>query len=266
MSEATPGQETPKKEASQQNAAPSNPAPDAAAAATPAAQPVTSASPAAPGGPHDAPAEAVAAGPSKLKAGLGSAGKFAKGALGGLKSAIVALVSLPLLLLRGDLLTKVLTAGLLVSVLLIGLTSVKLYQRFIHPLMPAKDSSSVASQGMNKFVEEQKQLAIAASNLVFLERFQTSIHSPKAKMGILEFELYVECDKPETSAVVRTKLAQLHEAISIVAQDQNYDDLIGDEGKDALKEKILKAVNASLKRLKIKGSIKNVYFTKFIMA
>ncbi|MBI3555256.1 MAG: flagellar basal body-associated FliL family protein [Deltaproteobacteria bacterium] len=197
------------------------------------------------------------------KAALGNLGNTVGKVFGGAKGTIIAFITLPLLIFKGDLTSRILTFGFLASVLLVFLTSSQLYHRFVP--QHVKTPTTEAGQGVTRFLEEEKKIAIMAANVLFLERFSGSLDSGPGQPSVFELELYVEADSPESAAILRAHLPQTREMVSGVIQGRKYEALITDEGKNALKRDILDAVNRTLRRWAAKGQVKKVYFTKFVM-
>ncbi len=208
---------------------------------------------------------AAAAGAAKdaARAGLKTASAALGRVFGGAKGSVIAFITLPLLLFKGDLASRILTFGFMASVLLLVMTSRQLYERFIPQHI--KTPTSEAGQGVTKFLEEEKKLAIMTANVLFLERFSGSLDSGPGLPGVFELELYVEADSPESAAILRAHLPQAREMVSGVIQGRKYEALMTDAGKNALRQDILGAVNRTLRRWATKGQVKKVYFTKFVM-
>lgn len=219
---------------------------------------------------------AAAAGAAKnaakagLKAFAGFGARYGGNARGVAVGAFRAVFSLPMLLLSGDMTTRALIVGFAASVVLVCMTSVQLYDRFMPRVF--RHSKSELGAGVSHFLEEEKKLAIAAANVLFLERFSGALDSKgetlsdgEGRAGVFELEIYVETDSPESTGVLRAHLAQTREIVSGVLQGHTYDELISDAGKEKLKKDVQGAVVRVLHRWTNKGAIKRVYFTRFIM-
>lgn len=279
MAEQTPGSETPASEAAPvAPATPATPATAGAAAGEPpkseSAAPAADAAKATPASPADAGKEgakkeepskanaAADAAKNAAKAGLDAFKKIGTGAAGKLVHSLKSIASLPLLIFRGDLNTRLLTLGFAASLVLICVAAARLYERF----MPAAPSAhTAAGSSMSKFLEGEKQLAIATANMVFLDKFSASVSASTGGVKVLEFELFVENDSPETSSIVKGHLEEVREFVANAIQGLDYDKLITPEGKDALKKHLTEALNRGLKRWTKKGQIKQLFFTRFVM-
>lgn len=207
-----------------------------------------------------------AAAAAAAKAGFQAVKGLSKGVAGKFFGIVKGIVSLPLLLFRGDLLTRLLMLGFLASLGLVGLASHRLFQRFVAPyIAAAKKGDSKAGSGMNSYFEQEKELAIATANLVFLDKFSATFQATVGAMSVFEFELFVENDSPETSSIVKARTAEIRELVANAIQGQSYDALLLPEGKEQLKERIADHINKGLKRWTPGGKVKKVYFTKFVM-
>lgn len=239
----------------------------------PAAQPATPPANAAPAnGAATPPAAEAPAGPSKadlakekMKAGLAVFSKMGAGAAGKFKNALKSFVMFPLLIFRGDWSTRFLTLAFLTSLILLAVTGSQitgyLKARFVKPEAASPPSKSKVSD----FLTQQKELQIAQANVLFLERFSTSIKAKQGNLKSYEVELYVNTDDPETAKFLRGRLEATREVVIAALQDQVYENLLTDQGKEALKLRITEHLNKALKKWRGSGQIKAVFFTRFIM-
>lgn len=118
---------------------------------------------------------------------------------------------------------------------------------------------------MNKLFEQEKEFAIATANLVFLDRFSSSLSAKTGRIQVYEFELFIENDSPETSAIVKAHIEEVREFVANAMQGQSYEELLSVEGKEKLKKHLTEALNRGLKRWTKTGSVKRLYFTRFVM-
>lgn len=181
-----------------------------------------------------------------------------------LRGLAVSILLLPLLLFRGDLMTRILMVGLLASIGLLVMTGGQLYRRFLADLK-VKPEKTEMGQGLAAFLQAQKDMTVAAANMVFLERFSASLRSESGAVRSLELEIYVESDKPETGNLLKSRLPEIREMVSAAIQGQAYDRLMTEEGKLAFRQQIAETITRGIHKWKSKGSVKSVFFTKFVM-
>jgi flagellar basal body-associated protein FliL len=191
-----------------------------------------------------------------LQAMGGRAGRKIGGVIG-------AILSVPLLVFRGSIASRLISVGFVASVLLLTITGYKLSKRFMPRFQPSK---SVAATSFNAYLEQQKEYAIASASVVFLERYTATVKSEAGKVANLEVELYAECDAPDTCTAVKARMSAIKEVISSAIQEQSYDDLITDEGKDTFKAMLVREINRRLSGWDVRGNIRRVFFSHFIMA
>lgn len=180
------------------------------------------------------------------------------------KSVIQSVLDFPRLLIQSDLLTRILILGFIASVCLLCVTGVRLYKRF-GPKPPSPHVKTHEEIAEERALEEQKQLKILASNIVFLEMFSANLVSKREKVKKFELELYVEADSPETAGKIKGHILQVREAVSSTIQGLRAEELITDEGKLKLKAGLLSAINSGLKKWAPGGVAKRIYFTRFQM-
>jgi flagellar basal body-associated protein FliL len=185
------------------------------------------------------------------------------------KTGVKAIVLSPVVILRGlihgDLATKILTFGFAASVVLLVVSGSKLYRRYVVPHLPKTGVKTEAGDNINKFVNEQKELQLAASNLLYLDKFTATLtHSP-GRASAYEVELFLECDEPKTSDWARAHLDQVREWVANTLQNQDYDKLLTEDGKNELRAKIIERVNHGFKHEHNTGVIRRVFFTRFAM-
>lgn len=225
-----------------------------------------------------------------LASGMGVFRKLGSGVLGRIKDTILGILSVPLLIVRGDLSARLLLLGFVSSLALLAITSMQLFERFAprrglktpHSVPAGHEVEGNAEQGVDhedsgeeeedlsggvsKFFEEQKRLTVATANVLYLDRFSATLRSDYDKAKVFEVEVYVECDAPETSALLKAHYDEVRELISSAVQGQVYEQLITEDGKNGFRQRIVDAVNGGLQtKWKSGGVVRRVFFTKFIM-
>lgn len=85
--------------------------------------------------------------------------------------------------------------------------------------------------------------------------------SNNGETGALKIAICLELSNPASVEKVKTKTAALRDAIILLISTKTKSDLNSPEGKMQLKDEILLQCNQILKE----GTVKNVYFTDFVM-
>lgn len=78
---------------------------------------------------------------------------------------------------------------------------------------------------------------------------------------ILLTKISLELDKPESQPEIETKLPVLCDAIIEILSSKSFEEVATTKGKNRVKDEIVQRLNEFL----IDGSIKNVYFTSFLI-
>ncbi|MCI7484885.1 MAG: flagellar basal body-associated protein FliL [Helicobacter sp.] len=143
-------------------------------------------------------------------------------------------------------------------------------------VFPSNDSN----QAVQSQVQEQSQVRPNAPKIVVGDTI-TARSTDYAKIGpifpiqqefkvnlltqtgkkILLTNISLELDKPETQPEVETKLPMLFDAIIEILSSKSVEEIITTKGKNRLKDEIVRRLNEFL----IDGSIKNVFFTNFLI-
>lgn len=186
-----------------------------------------------------------------------------------MKGLLRSLLQLPLLLVHGDLMTRLVLLGFVASVAVLAITGRQLLSRFApSPTAEHGEGHGEGHGDAHGHDAEHEQTPEALSeNILFLERFSANLVSDVERIKTLDIELYVEADSPETRAVLKANLQKVRETISNTIQGQKYDTLISEAGKAELRQKLIEALNKGLKRWSSEhsGKVKKVFFTTFIM-
>lgn len=177
---------------------------------------------------------------------------------------VKSIVSLPMLIVRGDLATRLLLLGFAASVALLAMTSAQLVQRFAPKRTASKPQAHVMTEEERK-AEEQKALQLVSANMLFLDSFTASLVVKGGRDQKIQLEMYLEANEPETSAILRGHLPQVRETVASAIQGQLYDDLLTEEGKEKFKSQLIVALNKTLAHWTKTGKVKAVFFTRFIM-
>lgn len=145
-----------------------------------------------------------------------------------------------------------------------------MYNRFVAPRLAPSSNKSDTSTGEGKelgaFLKNQKELTIAAQNVVFLERFSAQLSPSRSRARLMEVEIAVELDDPKTSQFVKAKFIQIKEAVSIALQGKSYEEMLQESGKENLKKEIIKSINEIFEKNEFHGQVERVFFTRFVMA
>ena len=176
-------------------------------------------------------------------------------------------VNLPMLLVRGDFSSRMILIGFVVSFVVILVTGGELLKRFTPKTKLLLPKSLLTHEGseMSEFFKNQKELSMASDSMVFLERFSASLNSNAPRVTSFEVEVWMECDKPDTARALKSRMSQVREVVANVMQEQSYEHLLTNKGKEDLQMKIGASVNKILKKLGLDGAVKRVFFSQFVM-
>ncbi len=92
------------------------------------------------------------------------------------------------------------------------------------------------------------------------EEFRVNLMTQTGKK-ILITKINLELDKPETQPEVESKLPMLTDAIIEILASKSLEEVATTKGKNRLKDEIVQRLNEFL----IYGSIKNIFFTSFLI-
>lgn len=92
------------------------------------------------------------------------------------------------------------------------------------------------------------------------EEFRVNLMTQTGKK-ILITKINLEIDKPETQPEIESKLPMLTDAIIEILASKSLEEVATTKGKNRLKDEIVQRLNEFL----IDGSIKNVFFTSFLI-
>lgn len=197
--------------------------------------------------------------------GLLKMAKMGREVFGRVISPVKAVLSLPLLVFQGSFASRLISLGFAASVLLVLITGYKLTKRFV-PASWFNSTKVQTADSFNKYLEQQKEYAIASASVLFLERHTTTVTSEGGKVRYLEVEFYAECDQPDTCRTVKGHMIGIRELLTTAIQGRSYDKLITESGKETFRQDVLRALNDGLVKWKIKGSIRRIFMTSFVMA
>ena len=185
------------------------------------------------------------------------------------KNAVFGILSLPLALFTGDWSTKLFLVGFLVGIALVGVTGKKLAHQLIEKWRPKKsETAKKDGNSINQFLEDQKAFALAANNLVLINRFTVnlSLNEKNKAVQVVEFEFALDCSDPNTAQWVRSHVPLIRETISTGIQDLYYEPLMNDKGKDDLKSRLRELLNNTLEKSGVDGEIKQVFITQLVVS
>lgn len=92
------------------------------------------------------------------------------------------------------------------------------------------------------------------------EEFRVNLMTQTGKK-ILITKINLELDKPETQPEIESKLPMLTDAIIEILASKSLEEVATTKGKNRLKDEIVQRLNEFL----IDGSIKNIFFTSFLI-
>ncbi|HIV49216.1 flagellar basal body-associated protein FliL [uncultured Helicobacter sp.] len=92
------------------------------------------------------------------------------------------------------------------------------------------------------------------------EEFKVNLLTQTGKK-ILITRVSLELDKPESQPEIETKLPVLCDAIIEILSSKSFEEVATTKGKNRVKDEIVQRLNEFL----IDGSIKNIYFTSFLI-
>lgn len=93
-----------------------------------------------------------------------------------------------------------------------------------------------------------------------VEEFKVNLLTQTGKK-ILITRVSLELDKPESQPEIETKLPVLCDAIIEILSSKSFEEVATTKGKNRVKDEIVQRLNEFL----IDGSIKNIYFTSFLI-
>lgn len=210
------------------------------------------------------PAPAAAGAVVKARKALQGA-KALRRAFGRLAGAPLAVLKLPLMLVRGEFATRLFVLGFLGGIGLMAYAGVALYRRFARETArPAGEKHEIAAE-FDVFLKARQERLQAIENLVFLESFSAHLPAGTGLVRMLEVEIFIECDKPVTASWIQKHLTQSKDAVALVLQTKRYEELLSDEGKDKLKADIGASLDALMRKHALEGKIVRVYFSHLVM-
>jgi flagellar basal body-associated protein FliL len=237
--------------------------------AAPAATPQPTASTPAPGQPAASTATAAPAAKTEEPQKPSEKMQKLKGFGETVKKGLLGFLSLPLALFTGDWSTKLFLVGFLVGIALVGLTGKKLATQLIEKWRPKKvESAKKEGNSINQFLEDQKAFALAANNLVLINRFTVnlSLNEKNKAVQVVAFEFALDCNNPDTAQWVRNHVPLIRETISTGIQDLLYEPLMTEKGKEDLKSRLRELLNQTLEKSGVDGEIKQVFITQLVLS
>lgn len=183
----------------------------------------------------------------------------------------VHLVKLPLLIITGDWTTKFLTLGFFAGLVLMISTGGRMIQNLI--AQREKTPQIHVDSHLDKqkdFERLQKEFKAKLENLVFLEEFTAHLKSGKGNLRTVEIEIFVETSEPETAEWIKTHITPVREVALMVMQDNAFELLMSDAGKNKVKADVTASLNNFLKKKQheehFEGEVLRVWFTNLIVA
>lgn len=249
-----------------------------AAAGTPATPSATDAKPDAKKDEHGAEAEAAPKGPSKislilakLKAMFARKKKEPAAAVASLpkgpgffvqiKELVMDLILLPVTILRGDWITKLLFLGFIVGLGLLVFTGKQLWEKYIPKKIPAQahmEEDEVPEEIPENWEEK-------ADNFVYLNRFKAPMKSKNGDVTQVQVELYLECADAASAKMVKSRLIEFQDLFAESIENQEYETLITEKGKEELHVKLTAAAQKRLEKHLPKGKVVGVHVSSLLM-
>jgi flagellar FliL protein len=99
-----------------------------------------------------------------------------------------------------------------------------------------------------------------------IEPFVVNLADPGSRR-YLRLNLKLELKKPEeTEPLLEARMPQMRDAVLLLLSSKTTDQLLGPEGKTALRQELIEQINQALNRKqKKKKLVKNLYFTEFLI-
>lgn len=128
-------------------------------------------------------------------------------------------------------------------------------------MMWNKMSSVVAkTQKITAQDTESKTDAIEMGAVYSLDTFIVNLSGDGGKR-YLRVTMDLEMDNEKLSEEMAKRLPQIRNAILMILPEKRYEDISDKKGKTALAKEVINTVNGLLKT----GTIKNIYFTEFVI-
>jgi flagellar FliL protein len=124
---------------------------------------------------------------------------------------------------------------------------------------PVNGKAKIASKSKEK-KEKKKKLDIATGPIVEMNAFVVNLDEASSSR-YLKITIAVELDKKETEAEFNNKKIVARDQILMFLSTLNTETTSGIQGKEMIKEGIIKRLN----NVMVSGKIKNVYFKDFVV-
>jgi flagellar protein FliL len=122
-----------------------------------------------------------------------------------------------------------------------------------------KNEGERTPASIEKDAEAEKE-AKAMGPTFALERFVVNLADKNASK-YLNVVMDIELSNEELSEEIEKRLPQIRDIVILILSSKRYDQISTNDGRKLLREEIKHTINGSL----TKGSIKNVYFTNFVI-
>lgn len=141
-----------------------------------------------------------------------------------------------------------------------------LFGRFREAPVALEDTQT--AENLSRLVNRQKQSAKVHASTLGLGRFNFELKAsshPRSQTGPFsnsaEIEVFVECDRKATCDQVESNPTLLRDQMTVAIVGQDRDSLLTSEGKLKLKRSIQRKLNEMVRD----GSIRQVYFSDFVL-
>jgi flagellar FliL protein len=98
-----------------------------------------------------------------------------------------------------------------------------------------------------------------------MEPFVVNLADPGSRR-YLRMNLKIKLKKPEeTEPLLEERMPQVRDAVLLLLSSKTSDQLSNPEGKISLRQELIDQLNKVLKKKKMKSTVKNLYFTEFLI-
>jgi flagellar FliL protein len=98
-----------------------------------------------------------------------------------------------------------------------------------------------------------------------IEPFVVNLADPGSRR-YLRVNLTLELKKPEEAEpLLEARMPQMRDTVLLLLSSKTTDQLLAPEGKITLRQELIEQINKVLKTKKLKRSVKNLYFTEFLI-
>lgn len=184
--------------------------------------------------------------------------------ISGIKSIFLSIKDVPKMILKGDASQRFLVLGFLAGISLLVISTQQIMKRWSPPSAPKKHVMTVEEEMIARH-EKKEALKRAEKSVVFLQKAITTILNSENQRVQFSIELYAECDSPKTANWIKDNIDQMKEVVVSAIQEQKFEELMKDEGKEDLKVNVKNALNKAFLKAhhndKDAGKINSIYIS-----